>query len=83
MSMARSVHINSLDEDIKRFVPDEVFETEEEASATLAQPIASYEQADGPFVYPALLHSDNNIGYVQAMTAGEGWEVGYHIAKQQ
>ena len=31
MDMARDVHINSLDEDNRRFVPDEVFETAEEA----------------------------------------------------
>ena len=29
--MIESVHKNSLDEDIRRFVPDEVFETVEEA----------------------------------------------------
>ena len=33
--MARSVHLQSLDEDTRRFVPVEVFETEEEASETV------------------------------------------------
>ena len=32
--MAMDVHKNSLDEDIRRFVPDEVFETPEEAEET-------------------------------------------------
>ena len=31
--MAEAVHLNSLDEDTRRFVPDEVFETVEEAAA--------------------------------------------------
>ena len=35
MDMAMDVHKNSLDEDIRRFVPDEVFETIEEAQETM------------------------------------------------
>ena len=34
--MAESVHLNSLDADNRRFVPDEVFETVEEAAENLA-----------------------------------------------
>lgn len=33
--MAQAVHENSLDEDNRRFVPDEVFETVEDASETI------------------------------------------------
>ena len=35
MDMAQAVHLLSLDEDNRRFVPDEVFETMEEAAQTL------------------------------------------------
>ena len=35
MDMAMDVHKNSLDEDTRRFVPDEVFETLEDAQETL------------------------------------------------
>ena len=35
LSMAEDVHKNSLDEDTRRFVPDEVFETVEEAKETI------------------------------------------------
>ena len=35
MDMAEAVHLNSLDEDNRRFVPDEVFETAEEAADTV------------------------------------------------
>ena len=34
MDMAKDLHLNSLDEDNRRFVPDEVFETVEEAAET-------------------------------------------------
>jgi ribosomal-protein-alanine N-acetyltransferase len=33
--MAECVHLNSLDEDNRKFVPDEVFETVEEAEETI------------------------------------------------
>ena len=35
LDMAQDVHLNSLDEDNRRFVPDEVFETVEEARGTI------------------------------------------------
>jgi ribosomal-protein-alanine N-acetyltransferase len=78
--MAESVHINSLDEDNRRFVPDEVFETVQEAHDTIVFLIECYKGMDGPFVYPILLKSGVNIGYVQAVPIGDEWEVGYHIA---
>ena len=79
--MARIVHENSLDEDNRRFVPDEVFETEEEAAETIRFLIGRYGGGDGPFVYPILLREGANIGYVQAVPLENGeWEIGYHIA---
>ena len=41
--MAQAVHENSLDEDNRRFLPDEVFETVEEAAETLAFLMEQYE----------------------------------------
>lgn len=82
MSMAESVHINSLDEDNRRFVPDEVFETVEEAKETLEYLILQYDGEKGPYVYPILLKNRKNIGYVQAVLIDEGWEIGYHIGKE-
>lgn len=35
-----------------------------------------------PIVYPVLTKEGQNIGYVQLVKTEEGWEVGYHIAKQ-
>ncbi|MBP7402048.1 MAG: GNAT family N-acetyltransferase [Clostridia bacterium] len=80
MEMAADVHRNSLDEDMRRFVPDEVFETIEDARAVLKHLIAQYDSEDGPYVYPVLLRGGANAGYVQLVKLGDGWEIGYHIA---
>lgn len=80
MEMAEAVHLNSLDEDNRRFVPDEVFETVEEAADTVGFLMRVYENGDGPLVYPILLKDGTYIGYVQAVPFDDGtWEVGYHI----
>lgn len=82
LSMAESVHKNSLDDDTRKFVPDEVFETVEDAKETLEFLMSVYESGDGPFVYPVLLKDETNIGYVQLVPMEEGYEVGYHIGKE-
>ena len=46
--MAQAVHENSLDDDNRRFVPDEVFETVEEAAETIGFLISQYGSNDGP-----------------------------------
>ena len=82
-SMYYDIHLNSLDEDIRRFVPDEVFETVEDAQEVVDQLIENYDSEDGPFVYAVIRKEDNkNIGYVQLVKIEEGWEIGYHIAKE-
>lgn len=82
LSMAESVHKNSLDEDNRRFVPDEVFETTEDAKETIEFLMSVYKSGDGPLVYPVLLKNGTNIGYVQLVPMEEGYEVGYHIGKE-
>lgn len=80
MSMAQSVHLNSLDDDNRRFVPDEVFETVEDAAETIEFLMNCYKTGDGPLVYPILLKNGANIGYVQAVPfENSTWEIGYHI----
>lgn len=80
MDMAQAVHVNSLDADNRRFVPDEVFETVEEAAETVEFLMGVYDNGDGPLVYPVLLKDGTYIGYVQAVPLDDGkWEVGYHI----
>ena len=82
-SMYEDVFHNSQDEDNKRFVPDEVFDSLEEATEVVNYIIQSYDNEDGPFIYAAIRKMDNaNIGYVQLVKINEGWEIGYHIAKK-
>ena len=82
--MAQAVHENSLDGDNRRFVPDEVFETTEEAREAIAFLASQYGRFDGPLAYPVLTKAGGeNIGYVQIVPIGEGrWEIGYHIAER-
>ncbi len=78
--MVEAVHLNSLDEDTRRFVPDEVFETLEEAAETVEFLMGCYESGEGPLVYPVVLKDGTNVGYVQAVPLDEGgYEIGYHI----
>ena len=67
MDMAQAVHENSLDEDNRRFVPDEVFETVEDAADTLEFLIGVYENGEAPLVYHVLRQDNTYIGYVQAV----------------
>ena len=82
-SMAESIHENSLDEDTRRFVPDEVFETTEEAAQIIRSVTEWYHQSRAPLVYPVILKSGENIGYVQLVPyKSSEWEIGYHIAEK-
>ncbi len=82
MDMAGDVHMQSLDEDNRRFVPDEVFETVEEASETLSFLIDCYKSGEGPQVHPVLLKDGTYIGYVQAVPLdNDTYEIGYHIGE--
>ena len=81
--MAQAVHENSLDEDNRRFAPDEIFETVEDAAETIEFLMSQYGGFDGPLVYPVLLKDSTYIGYVQAVPIDGGvWEVGYHIGER-
>ena len=82
-NMSYDVWQNSLDEDNRRFVPDEVFETLEEAQDVVKALIDSYSHEDGPFIYAVIRNIDSaNLGYVQLVKINEGYEIGYHIAKR-
>ncbi|MGM9969416.1 MAG: GNAT family N-acetyltransferase [Anaeroplasma sp.] len=78
--MAEAVHLNSLDDDNRRFVPDEVFETVDDALDVIKYLISVYENENGPLVFPVTLKDGTYIGYVQAILLGNGeYEIGYHI----
>ena len=83
LDMAQSVYENSQDDDTRRFVPDEVYDSAEEAREAIEFLISRYDSDDGPFVYPIITNDSKNIGYIQLCQIDDGsWEIGYHIAKQ-
>ena len=81
LDMAKAVHLGSMDEDVRRFLPDEVFESEEIAAAVIADLMDCYQGTEGPFVHP-MLADGGYAGYVQLVPLGDGeWEIGYHTVK--
>lgn len=82
MDMIGDIQKNSLDENNRRFVPDEVFDTLDEAEKRVRWLIEAYQSPNGPFVYPIIINHNKNIGYVQACSIEEGFEIGYHIAQE-
>ena len=84
--MAQTVYENSQDDDTRLFVPDEVYDSVEEACEAIDFLMSRYDSTDGPFVYPIITNeTSKNIGYVQLckleLEDEEAWEIGYHIAK--
>ncbi len=82
--MAQAVQENSIDEDNRKFVPDEVWNTVQEARETLDFLISQYGSFEGPLVYPVIVKETlANVGYVQLCPIADGrWEIGYHIGKK-
>lgn len=83
---SQAVYENSQDDDTRRFVPDEVYNSVEEVREAIAFLMSRYDSTDGPFVYPIITNDGNqNIGYIQLckveLEEEETWEIGYHIAK--
>lgn len=79
--MALDLHRASLEADVRRFLPDEVFPTVAAAHEIISELTACYGGTEGPFVHPVLLRDGAFIGYVQLVPINEGWEIGYRIAK--
>ena len=81
-TMIRDVWQNSLDDDNRKYVPDEVFETYEEASSVVHFLMENYKTDVCPKVFAIFTNKGNhNIGYVQLVEIPDGYEIGYHIAK--
>lgn len=80
--MASAIHLGSLDADTRRFLPDEVFETEEIAADVIADLMDCYAGTEGPFVHP-MMADGVYAGYVQLVPLDDGnWEIGYHTVKE-
>lgn len=81
--MVEDVHKQSLDADTRRFLPDEVFETVQQAEKTIAVVMDCYTTGNSPQVYPVLKKDGTYIGYVQAVRMKDGfWEIGYQIGSE-
>lgn len=85
MEMAEDIHADSLDDATRRFLPDEVFETVEEARETVTFLMSRYDALlEGPLVYAVIRKEDGGlVGYVQMVPVEEGiYEIGYHIGER-
>lgn len=70
----------SREEANRLFLPDEVWETPEEAARIIDLFIDEYEGDRGPLVYAVTLHDGTYIGHVEAAVTSDGcWEAGVHI----
>ena len=79
--MAEALHLGSLDEDTRRFVPDEVFDSVEAAAEIIGFLTSCYGGTEGPFVHP-MLAAGRFVGYVQLCPLDGGeWEIGYHTVR--
>jgi ribosomal-protein-alanine N-acetyltransferase len=58
-AMSEDVYRNSQDKNNRKFVPDEVFNSLEEASEVVNQIINSYDSENGPFVYAVIRKKDS------------------------
>ena len=81
LEMANAIHLNSMDEETRLFIPDEVFATESIATEVIKYLSQFYSNKNGPLVYAICLSDETVIGYVQAVPMQNAWELGYQIAK--
>ena len=84
LDMAQSIHENSLDDETRKYLPDEVFESLEDAQETIQILMSQYGACNGPLVYAVIRKADHcNVGYVQMVPRKDiTWEVGYHIGQR-
>ena len=83
ISMAESIYMESRDEENHRFLPDEVFDSLEDAKKRVEYLIGCYSSNASPLVYGVLLKDGTFVGHVQAVPMRDStWELGYHIGKR-
>lgn len=84
LTFTESMQRLSIEKPMRDFIPDEVFETLDDAKKKIEFLIDVYNGEEGPFVYPVILKSNNlHIGHVEAVKiSADKWEIGYHIGEQ-
>ena len=80
--MAAAIQWQSQDAATRQFLPDEVFDTIDEAQETVRELIGAYQSPDGPYVYAVMRRDGGFVGYVQLCRIDGGWEIGYHIGEE-
>lgn len=79
-SMAAALSRISQDRENRRFLPDEVFETPEQALEAIQRLLRCRETGKGAQVLPVLLPEGTLIGHVEIAPLEDArWEAGYHI----
>lgn len=83
LSLVDSTQKMSMEESNRKFQPDEVFETVDEAHNSLKSFIDAYDGCDGPFIYPIITKKDGtHIGHIECVNIKDDkWEIGYHISE--
>lgn len=80
--MAENLFLNSQDNDMRRFLADEVYENTAQAESVINKIIDFYNSAEGPFVYAVINENNEYIGHIEACKIKDGYEIGYHIAEK-
>ena len=81
LKMAKELHLNSLDEETRKYLPDEVFEDVVEAKETIEYLVSRLKSDTGPYVYAIMLGKEM-IGYVQLVYLEDDYEIGFHIGEK-
>lgn len=80
-SMAAALCRGSQDVQTRRFLPDEVFETEADAREAIDGLTACYGLAHRPQVYEIALKTGDHVGFVELSPADDDMEIGYQVAE--
>lgn len=81
-TMAENLFLGSLEDEMKKFLPDEILKNIEEAKEKIHFFQECYGKKNKPQVYAITLKDDEWIGYIQMSPLQEKWEIGYHILKK-
>ncbi len=80
-SMAAALCRGSQDAQTRRFLPDEVFETEDDAREAIEALTAGYGLAHRAQVYEVALRSGGHVGFVELSPTDDDMEIGYQVTE--
>lgn len=80
-SMAAALCRGSQDAQTRRFLPDEVFETEDDAREAIEALTEGYGLARRAQVYEVALRNGDHVGFVELSPTDDDMEIGYQVAE--